>query len=144
MAKAKNKTTKNDASVAAFLNGIEDEKRRKDTKAVKAMMQRVTGKKPKMWGTSIIGFDDYHYKYASGREGDHLITGVSPRKQALTVYIMPGFRKYGALMKRLGKFKTGSSCLYIKKLEDVDMDVLEELVSRSVEYMRENYPRATG
>ena len=88
-----------------------------------------------MWGPSIVGFGEYHYKYESGRKGDFLITGFSPRKKALTVYILPGFQRYDALMGKLGKFKTGKSCLYINKLDDVDLSVLEELVGSSVEYM---------
>ena len=92
-----------------------------------------------MWGPSIVGFGTYHYEYESGREGDFFITGVSPRKMALTLCIMPGFSSYEALMKRLGKYKTGVSCLYIKKLEDVDMDVLEELITKSFSWMVERY-----
>ncbi|RPI72272.1 MAG: DUF1801 domain-containing protein [Ignavibacteriales bacterium] len=92
-----------------------------------------------MWGPSIIGFGDYHYKYESGREGDFFITGFSPRKQNLTLYIMPGFKRYEELMQNLGKFKTGQSCLYIKKLEDVDLKVLKELIADSVKYMKEKY-----
>ena len=88
-----------------------------------------------MWGPSIVGFGEYHYRYESGREGDFLITGFSPRKKALTIYIMPGFARYDALMARLGKFKTGRSCLYINKLDDVDLSVLEELIASSVQYM---------
>ena len=102
-------------------------------------MQEVTGKEPKMWGDSIIGFDSYHYKYASGREGDWPIAGFSPRKQALSIYIMAGFKKYDELMQKLGKYKTGKSCLYVKKLEDVDREVLKKLIQESVEYMREKY-----
>lgn len=92
-----------------------------------------------MWGPSIVGFGEYHYKYESGREGDFLITGFSPRKSALTIYIMPGFARYEALMAKLGKHRTGKSCLYINRLDDVDLSVLEELVTRSVEYMTEKY-----
>lgn len=92
-----------------------------------------------MWGPSIVGFGEYHYRYESGREGDFLITGFSPRKNALTIYIMPGFARYDALMARLGKFKTGRSCLYINKLDDVDLSVLEELIASSVQYMVGKY-----
>ncbi len=133
------KTVKNDASVDAFLHGIDIEKRRDDCRTVIAMMQRVTGEDPAMWGPSIIGFGSYHYTYDSGREGDFFVTGVSPRKQALTVYIMPGFGSYDGLMAKLGTYKTGRSCLYIKKLEDVDLKVLEDLIAKSVAWMRENY-----
>jgi len=133
------KTKETGASVDEFLAGVENERRRRDALVVKEIMERVTGWEPKMWGPSIVGFGRYHYKYDSGREGDFLVTGFSPRKQALTVYIMPGFSKYGSLMKRLGKHKTGRSCLYINKLEDVDLGVLEELISGGVDYMREKY-----
>ena len=103
------------------------------------MMRRATGKRPKMWGSSIVGYGTYHYEYASGREGDFMLTGYSPRKQALTVYILAGFSRFGPLMKKLGKYKTGKSCLYIKQLEDIDESVLEQLIDESVKYMRENY-----
>ena len=99
------------------------------------MMADITGEKPVMWGPSVVGFGSYHYKYASGREGDWMITGFSPRKQALTLYIMPGFDRYDDLMVKLGKYKTGKSCLYINKLEDVDKNILHELIAHSVKYM---------
>jgi hypothetical protein len=98
-------------------------------------MKKVTGKEPEMWGESTVGFGAYHYKYASGREGDWFLTGFSPRAQNLALYIMAGFDQYEALLGRLGKHSTGKSCLYIKKIEDIDADVLEELVKRSVEHM---------
>ena len=128
------KTQKTRASVAKFLASIEDQKRRKDSRAVLKMMKEITGDKPEMWGPAIIGFGSYHYTYASGREGDWFLTGFSPRKQALTLYIMSGFSKYDALLKKLGKFKTGKACLYIKKLEDIHLPTLEELIRRSVEH----------
>ena len=103
------------------------------------MMRKATGKRAKMWGPSIVGYGTYHYKYASGREGDFLMTGFSPRKQALTVYVIPGFEYFETLMKKLGKYKTGKSCLYIKRLSDVDQEILEQLLIRSVQYMREHY-----
>jgi len=133
------KTKKTDEDVAVVMDSVDNEKRVADCRAVMKMMKRVTGKAPKMWGSSIIGFDEYHYVYDSGREGDWPITGLSPRKQSLTLYIMPGFDRYDDLMKKLGKHKTGESCLYINRLEDVNMDVLEELVRESVEYMRNKY-----
>ena len=92
-----------------------------------------------MWGGSIVGFGQYHYKYASGREGDMLLTGFSPRKTALTLYVMGGFESRPDLMKRLGKYKTGKSCLYVKRLSDIDMDVLEELIVADIDYMRATY-----
>ena len=131
------KTQKNDASVEAFLNSIEDEKKRQDSFTILALMKEVTGSDPVMWGTSIIGFGHYHYKYASGRENDWMLTGFSPRKQNLTLYIMSGFDQYGELLSKLGKHTTGKGCLYIKKLEHIDLDVLRELVKHSVEHMAE-------
>ena len=128
------KTQRTQASVARFLASIEDEKKRNDSRTVLKMMQEITGDKPKMWGTAIIGFGSYHYTYASGREGDWFLAGFSPRKQALTLYIMSGFSQYDALFKKLGKFKTGKACLYIKKLEDVHVPTLEELIRRSVKH----------
>ena len=100
------------------------------------IMEEIVGEPPKMWGGSIIGFGSYHYKYASGREGDWMLTGFSPRKQSLTLYIMSGFSRYDELLSKLGKYKTGKSCLYIKKLEQVDAAVLKELIAASVDYMR--------
>jgi hypothetical protein len=132
------KTKQNEQSVAAFLNGIEDERKRQDSWAIVELMQAVTGAEPVMWGDSIVGFGSYHYQYASGREGDWMLVGFSPRKQNLTLYIMPGFDRYEALLAQLGKYKTGKSCLYIKKLDDVNLDTLRELVSQSVRQMRES------
>ena len=133
------KTRVNKASVTAFINGVEDKQKRADAKAVAAMMRKATGSRAKMWGSSIVGYGSYHYVYASGQEGDWMLTGFSPRKQALTVYIMPGFSELGALMKKLGKYKTGKSCLYIKRLSDVDTAVLEKLIIKSVQLMRKKY-----
>ncbi len=136
---AVNKTQKTRASVSEFVKSIENPQMRADAKKLASMMRRVTGKRAKMWGSSIVGYGTYHYKYDSGREGDFMLTGYSPRKQALTVYIMPGFSKFEPLMKKLGKYKTGKSCLYIKRLADVDEQVLEELIDRSVKHMRQKY-----
>lgn len=137
---AENKTQPTDADVLEFLNGVTDERKRQDALAVMALMQEVTGEKPTMWGSSIVGFGSYHYKYASGREGDSCLTGFSPRKQNLVLYIMGGFDQYDALMAKLGKFTTGSSCLYVKRLADLDPGVLRELVATSVEYMKRTHP----
>lgn len=136
---AENKTKKTKLSVAAYLNSIEDKRKRADAKKVAAMMRKATGKQARMWGAAIVGFDSYHYKYASGREGDWLLVGFSPRKQNLVVYIMPGFDEFPKLMKKLGKFKTGKSCLYLNKLDDVDHDVLQNLIDQSVKLMRKRY-----
>lgn len=133
------KTKASKASVSAFLKSVQDVQKRKDSLEVMALMKEVTGKRPKMWGTSIVGFGSYHYRYTSGREGDWPVTGFSPRKQNLTIYIMPGFTRYSSLMKKLGKYKTGKSCLYLKKLEDVDRKVLRRLVTRSVTDMKKMY-----
>ena len=133
------KTQKNDGDVIAFLNSVAHEKRRTDSFKVLELMKEVTGETPKMWGDSIVGFGEYTYKYASGREGNWMRTGFSPRKQAITLYIMDGFAKYDKLMKKLGKHKTGVSCLYIKRLGDVDSDVLNELIVESVNHVKEKH-----
>lgn len=126
------KTKVNKASVEKFLNGIKDERKRKDSFQILDMMRKATNAEPRMWGTSIVGFGDYHYKYESGRAGDWFAAGFSPRKQNLTLYIMGGFDEYDNLLKKLGKYATGKSCLYIKRLEDVDTKVLQEIITRSV------------
>ena len=131
------KTQKNDASVTEFLNAVEHPKRRADSFALLELMREITGQEPAMWGTSIVGFGAYTYKYVSGREGEWPLTGFSPRKRNLTLYIMPGFERYEALLAELGKFKTGKSCLYVNKLEDVDLDTLKELVRQSVQHVKE-------
>ncbi len=134
-----NKTRPTKASVTDFMNAIGDRQMRADAKKVAAMMRQATGKRARMWGPSIVGFGSYHYRYESGREGDFMITGFSPRKQALTVYIMPGFSRFPKLMSKLGKYRTGKSCLYIKRLADVDETVLDRLIRESVEHMRAHY-----
>ena len=126
------KTKVNDASVEGFLNSVTDEQKRVDCFEILRLMEQVTNEKPKMWGPSIVGFGSYHYKGASGREGDWMLTGFSPRKANLTLYIMGGFDLHQDLLKKLGKHKTGGGCLYIKKLDDVDKEVLKELVAESV------------
>lgn len=141
MANARNKTVANDASVETFLAAIADPQRRADAQAVDALMRKATGCAPKMWGEGIVGYDEYHYVYDSGREGDMAMAGFSPRKQNLVLYIVPGFKDYEALMQRLGKHKTGKSCLYLNKLADVDVAVLEKLVAASVAAMRKKYPK---
>ena len=133
------KTQPTDQSIPNFLNSVSNEKKREDSFKILTLMQDVTGEEPIMWGSSIIGFGSYHYKYASGREGDWFVTGFAPRKQALTLYIMSGFSEYDGLLNKLGKHTTGKSCLYIKKLEDVDMGVLRELIEKSVEHVSTSY-----
>jgi hypothetical protein len=135
------KTVPSSRDVKEFLDGVADERRRAECRAVMAMMREVTGEEPRLWGASMIGFGRYHYRYESGREGDWFLTGVAPRKGALTVYIMAGFDRYEELMARLGKHTTGKSCLYIKRLEDIDSDVLRELVDRSVRHTAATYGR---
>lgn len=129
------KTKPTDNNVPVFIDKIENDKKRADSQKILELMQEVTGEEPVMWGDSIIGFGSYHYKYASGREGDWFLTGFSPRKQNLTLYIMSGFERYDALLARLGKHTTGKSCLYIKKIEDIDLHVLRELVKLSAEHI---------
>jgi hypothetical protein len=131
------KTKPNDRDVEAFLNSVEDEGKRQACFTVLKIMQNATGADAKMWGDSIVGFGTYHYKYASGREGEWMLTGFAPRKRNLTLYIMSGFDEYGALLADLGKYSTGKSCLYIKKIEDVDLVLLRELVDQSVKHMIE-------
>ena len=135
---AKLKTQKNDASVEDFLNGVSDQKKREDSFAILELMRDVTGEEPAMWGTSIVGFGSYRYKYASGREGEWFLTGFSPRKRNLTLYIMAGFENYDSLLADLGKHKTGKSCLYINKLEDVDIPTLRKLIRQSVTHLAES------
>ena len=135
---AKLKTALNDGSVEDFLNSVEDVKKQEDSFRILKLMREITGEEPKMCGNSIIGFGSYHYKYDSGREGDWFQTGFSPRKQNMTLYIMTGFDRYEELLAKLGKYKTGKSCLYIKKLEDVDPVVLRELITQSVAYVKAN------
>ena len=134
MASLKTRPTRK--SVTAFIAAIKDPARRADCRTVMRLMREATGAPPRMWGPSIVGYGRYHYKYKSGREGDWFVAGFSPRKQNLTLYIMSGFSRNGALMKRLGKYKTGSSCLYINRLADVDHAVLRELIEESVKFLR--------
>ncbi len=129
------KTKKNAASVSEYLATIEDPARRADCKRVAALMREVTGERASMWGASIVGFGTYRYQYESGRSGTWPITGFSSRKSDLTLYIMPGFARYETLLAKLGKHKHGKSCLYIKRLSDIDFDVLTDLVTESVAAM---------
>jgi hypothetical protein len=137
---AEPKTRPTDASVEDFLAAVPDERRRADCFAVLELMRRVTEEAPRMWGPSIVGFGAYRYAYANGRALEWPVAAFSPRKQDLTLYIMPGFEHYQGLMARLGKHRTGKSCLYLKRLSDVDLGVLEELVAASVALVRAKYP----
>ena len=136
MAELKTQVTR--ASVEKFLDGITDEKKRQDCYQLLKLMKKATRSEPKMWGTSIIGFGDVHYVYESGREGDWFLAGFSPRVQNLTLYMMGGLDR--AVLKKLGKYKTGKGCLYINKLEDVDLKVLNELITKSVKNTKANSP----
>lgn len=129
------KTQPNDKSVEAYLNAIPDEAKRKDCFTLLEMMQQVTGAPPVMWGEAIVGFGNYHYCYETGREGDWFLVGFSPRKQNLTLYFMSGFDQYESLLARLGKHSIGKSCLYVKRLSDIDLPTLQELVRLSTEQM---------
>lgn len=133
------KTGLNDASVAEFIAGVDDPVRRHDCEELISMMRDATGAEPKLWGSSIVGFGSYHYRYDSGREGDWMLCGFSPRKHSLTIYIMPGFSAYADLMKKLGKHKTGKSCLYINRLRQIDREVLCQLIDHSVQQMKAMY-----
>ena len=135
MAELKTKPT--EASVREFLNQVPDEERRNDCFTIAKLMEEATGAKPKMWGASIVGFGTFHYKYASGREGDWLVTGFSPRKNDLTLYMMMGFEQHRDLMAKLGKHKTGKSCLYIKRLDDIHLPTLKKLIKQSIKQLRD-------
>lgn len=137
MAELKTKPT--DVSPSKFISGIDDDVSRRDCRTLLRLMKEITAKRPRMWGSSMVGFGTYHYKYKSGREGDWFVTGFAPRKRDLTIYIMPGFKNYAALMAKLGKYKTGKSCLYVKSLDDIDLNTLRELVERSVQDMLRIY-----
>ena len=135
---AENKTKVTDVDPRDFISQVDDEQKRKDAEDLVRLMSKVTGKPPKMWGPTIVGFGKYQYKYDSGREGEICLTGFSPRKPSLVLYLGPGLEDK-ELMSRLGKHKVGKGCLYIKKLDDVDRTVLKELVVKSVEEMRKRY-----
>ena len=129
------KTKLNDKDVHQFISGIADEQKRADCLEILGLMSELTGCEPKMWGDSIVGFGKYHYKGKSGREGDWFLTGFSPRKQNISIYTMSGFSEMPELMKKLGKFKTGSGCLYVNKLTDVDKSVLRQVIRQSVDFI---------
>ena len=129
---AENKTKPTDRQVSSYLQGIEDPFRREDCREVAALMEEITGETPVMWDESLVGFGKYRYKYASGREGEWFKTGFSSRKQSLTIYIAGYLENHNDIMKRLGKFKTGKGCLYIKRLTDVEKPVLKELIETSI------------
>lgn len=137
---SENKTQATDVNVDAFLASIEHKQRQADAIQLKAIFKDATGYDPVMWGPSIIGYGRYHYRYASGREGDFLATGYSPRKANLSIYIMPGYADYSDLLKDLGKHKLGKSCLYVNKLADIDVAVLERLIKQGVADLNKIWP----
>ena len=134
-----NKTQATAESVSKFIQSVADPARREDRRAVCELMAEITGREPVMRRSSIVGFGRYHYKYSSSRDGQFLLTGFSPRKQNLTLYIMPGFSAFNSLLEKLGPHKTGKSCLYVRRLADVDIGVLTTLIGESVKYMEANY-----
>ena len=137
-----NRTLETDADIAAFIANVPDERQRADAAILIDMMTRLSGHPPKLWGPSIIGFGSYHYRYDSGREGDSLRIGFSPRKGQTVVYMLDGYQDHSTLLARLGKHKLGKSCLYIKRLSDIDQQVLEAMIVQSLAYMDAKYPRA--
>jgi hypothetical protein len=135
------KTKQTDASVEAYLSAIEDADRRDDCRRLAAIMRRVTGYEPKMWGTGIVGFGSYHYRYHSGHEGDACLAGFASRKAEISLYLMPGLEAKQTLLAALGKHKAGKGCVYIKRLSDIDVRVLERLIRGSVAELRRRYPK---
>ncbi len=140
MSKSQNKTKANDMDVETFISSVSPIEKQDDARAILQIMHDISGEKAIMWGSSIIGFGEYHYKYDSGREGDMCRTGFSPRKTAMTIYCMSGFTEKNSLLNILGKYKLGKSCLYIKKLSDVNIDVLRQLIQEDWDFMNEKYP----
>lgn len=139
MSSNENKLHKTSESVETFLKAISDEQRRTDAMTLCGVLEKMTGKKPEIWGYGIVGFGNYHYKYESGREGDSSVIGFAPRKQNLVLYIVNGYHDYGPLLQKLGKHKIGKSCLYINRLSDIDMPVLNELMQQSLAHMKKTY-----
>ena len=137
---ADNKTKPTDADVQTYIATVENERRREDSLVLLSMMDRITGFKPQMWGDSIVGYGRYRYKYKSGHGGEFFLTGFSPRKTAMTVYVMPGFKKYEKKLAQLGKHKHSVSCLYITRLDTIKLQILEDIVADSVERMKSIYP----
>ena len=135
-----NKTQKTEISVANYIAAIEPAARRSDVQTLNDMMADITGWEPKMWGTSMVGFGEYHYKYESGREGDSYRLGYSSRAKAMSIYIMPGYQDFDDELSRLGKHSIGKACLYIKRLSDVDLDVLKEMLVKGLALLEQKYP----
>ena len=137
---AQNKTVQTERGVADFLAAVEPERRLLDAQALDRLFRAATGFEPRMWGDSIVGYGRYDYRYDSGREGSSLATGFSPRKTALSIYIMPGYADFGDILARLGKHKTGKACLYVNKLDDIDTDVLSELICAGLDDLGRRWP----
>ncbi|MCZ6692329.1 MAG: DUF1801 domain-containing protein [Bacteroidetes bacterium] len=133
------KTKPNNQNVDDFLKKVSDPAKRKNCHRVLDIMKQITQQEPKMWGDSMVGFGNYHYQYTSGREGNWFLTGFSPRKQSLTIYIMSGFDQFEHLMSQLGKYKNSKSCLYVKKLDDIDLGILKELIAESIKLLSKRY-----
>ncbi|EQA34792.1 PF08818 domain protein [Leptospira inadai serovar Lyme str. 10] len=138
---AESKTKPGNESVSDFLKNVGDESVRTSCKKIYEIMKRVSKEKPVLWGGTMIGFGKYHYVYESGRQGDMFLVGFSPRKSNITIYIMPGFKEYEDLLGKLGKYKTGKGCLYLRTIRDVNVPVLEELIKKSFQQMRKKYPK---
>jgi hypothetical protein len=137
---AKNKTTETISSVADFINGVKDQTKRKDSFALIELIKKQTGFIPKMWGPSIIGFGSYHYKYDSGREGDSPLVGFSPRASALAFYLSGHFDKREELLEKLGKYKTNKGCIYIKKLDDIKIEILQKMITNHINHIKKMHP----
>ena len=137
---SKNKTLPTQIDPATFIAGVAHPVRRADAVVLDGLFRRVTGFQPRMWGPTIIGYGQYHYRYDSGREGDFLATGFSPRKANLSIYILPGYADFGAILSRLGKHRIGKSCLYVNKLSDIDLNVLEELIRAGLQDLGKHWP----
>lgn len=137
---AKNKTTETNISVADFINAVKDETKRKDSFNLVALIKKQTGLEPKMWGPSIVGFGSYHYKYESGHEGDNPLIGFSPRAAAITLYLSGHFEKREELLEKLGKHKTDKACIYVKKLEDINIETLQKMITNHIKHIQKLYP----
>lgn len=138
---AENKTKETEKSVEDFINAVEDQKKRQDSFELLKLFQEVSGFEPKMWGDSIVGYGSYHYKYDSGREGDFLLIGFSPRKNAISLYLSCDIEgQHASILSKLGKFKNGKSCLYVNKLEDINIEVLKDMVRASMDFTLKKYP----
>ncbi|MCB0505135.1 MAG: DUF1801 domain-containing protein [Cyclobacteriaceae bacterium] len=140
---AQNKTVETKGNVNAFIKAVKSETKRNDSMQLIEMLKELTGKEPRMWGPSIVGFGSYHYKYESGREGDMPLVGFSPRASALTFYLSTRFEKREELLEKLGKYKTGKGCLYFNKLEDIDVKVLQKMIVNHMKHIKKAYPETT-